>query len=94
MSRSYKKTPIVKDRPRNHKKSSLYWRTVRRVQNQQVRMFKYKIYESYYCSWFSESESDDFLYCNQDELNIPHQKVIVNDYDYCDYWFFTDKIRK
>lgn len=36
MSRSRRK-PIVKDGPRNHKKSSLYWRPVRRVTNEKVR---------------------------------------------------------
>jgi len=36
MSRS-KKKPIIKDRPRNIKKSSLYWRVVRRVINNKVR---------------------------------------------------------
>lgn len=36
MSRSIRK-PIIKDRPRNSKKSSLYWRPVRRVMNQTVR---------------------------------------------------------
>lgn len=30
MSRSYKK-PIIKDRPRNYKKSTYYWRKVRRI---------------------------------------------------------------
>jgi hypothetical protein len=40
MSRS-KRQPIVKDRPRNKKKSSLYWRTVRRVVNDNVRKLKY-----------------------------------------------------
>ena len=30
MSRT-KKLPIIKDRPRNYKKSTLYWRRVRRV---------------------------------------------------------------
>jgi hypothetical protein len=36
MSRS-RKQPIIKDRPRNEKKSSLYWRIVRRVINGKVR---------------------------------------------------------
>lgn len=41
MSRSRRK-PIIKDRPRNAKKSSLYWRVVRRVINDKVRqMFTY-----------------------------------------------------
>ena len=38
MSRS-RKAPIIKDGPRNHKKSSLYWRTVRRVTKDKVRYF-------------------------------------------------------
>lgn len=39
MSRSRKK-PILKDRPRNIKKSSLYWRTVRRVIKDRVRYYQ------------------------------------------------------
>lgn len=39
MSRSYKKA-IIKDRPRNYKKSSLYWRRVRRVQKQALKQNK------------------------------------------------------
>jgi hypothetical protein len=41
MSRS-RRQPIIKDRPRNEKKSTLYWRTVRRVINDKVRMLKYE----------------------------------------------------
>lgn len=36
MSRSTRK-PIIKDRPRNHKKSSLYWRSVRSTIKQSIR---------------------------------------------------------
>ena len=36
MSRSYKK-PIIKDSSRNYKKSSFYWRKVRRVINEKVK---------------------------------------------------------
>lgn len=36
MSRS-RRVPIIKDRPRNHKKSSFYWRKVRRVINEKVK---------------------------------------------------------
>jgi hypothetical protein len=36
MSRSRRK-PVINDAPRNHKKSSLYWRTVRRVTNEKVK---------------------------------------------------------
>ena len=38
MSRS-RKLPVLKDRPRNHKKSALYWRTVRRVINEKVKLY-------------------------------------------------------
>ena len=41
MSRS-KKEPIIKERPRNHRKSTEYWRRVRRVINQAVRQMFYK----------------------------------------------------
>lgn len=36
MSRS-KRKPIIKDGPRNYKKSSAYWRTVRRVTKEKVK---------------------------------------------------------
>jgi hypothetical protein len=39
MSRSTRQ-PIVKDRPRNYKKSSAYWRRVRRRQKQEVDLIK------------------------------------------------------
>lgn len=40
MSRSVRKA-IVKDRPRNSKKSSDYWRSIRSVINNKVRVMKY-----------------------------------------------------
>ena len=39
MSRS-RRQPIIKDTPRNHKKSALYWRTIRRVTKQKVHILK------------------------------------------------------
>lgn len=36
MSRSTRKA-IIKDRPRNNKKSTLYWRKIRRIINSKVR---------------------------------------------------------
>lgn len=36
MSRSIR-LPIIKDRPRNFKKSTMYWRRVRRVSNTQLK---------------------------------------------------------
>ena len=37
MSRSYKKHAFLKDRPRNYKISSFYWKIVRHVTNQKVK---------------------------------------------------------
>lgn len=62
MSRSIKQ-PVLKDKPRNFKKSAIYWRTIRRVINHTIRNFKN----------------------NLDEMVLPKEKSIVNDYDYCDY---------
>jgi hypothetical protein len=65
MSRS-KRKPIIKDRPRNKKKSTLYWRIVRRVINGRVRILKdnpteeqlpepKEIVNDYdYCDWISD----------------------------------------
>jgi len=39
MSRSRKK-PIIKDRPRNYKKSSNHWRTIRRVTKDKIRFLQ------------------------------------------------------
>jgi hypothetical protein len=39
MSRS-KKEPIVKERPRNYKKSTIYWRKVRSVVKNTIKSFK------------------------------------------------------
>lgn len=42
MSRSRKK-PIIKDGPRNYKKSSNYWRRIRRVTKDKVRYLQEKL---------------------------------------------------
>ena len=62
MSRSYKQA-VIKDSPRNFKKSQIYWRTIRRVINYTIRKFRN----------------------NLDEMILPKEKSIVNDYDYSDY---------
>ena len=73
MSRS-KRLPIFKDRPRNQKKSTLYWRHIRSVTNQVVRGIKDQV---------SDLEGKD----NFDINEIPNPKSIVNDYSRCDYIF-------
>jgi len=62
MSRSIKQ-PVKKDRPRNFKKSTIYWRRIRRVINYTIRTFKN----------------------NWDEMILPKEKSIVNDYDHEDW---------
>ena len=62
MSRSYKQ-PILKDSPRNFKKSAIYWRTIRRVINYTIKNFRNNI----------------------DEMILPKEKTIVNDYDHEDW---------
>lgn len=62
MSKSIKK-PIKKDKPRNFKKSTIYWRKIRRIINYTIKTFKN----------------------NWDEMILPKEKSIINDYDYSDY---------
>jgi len=61
MSRS-RKVPILKDRPRGNKKSSVYWRTVRRVINERVRFY----YESLDDEELPQPEEiiNDYDYCD------------------------------
>lgn len=62
MSRSTKKA-LIKDAPRNFKKSTIYWRTIRRVINYTLRKFRNDV----------------------DEMILPKEKSIVNDYNYSDH---------
>jgi hypothetical protein len=68
MSRSHKKA-IIKDRPRNNKKSSMYWRVVRRVQKLFLRQGKdipspKVIYNDYdYSDYTIDCENNDNCYC-------------------------------
>lgn len=80
MSNSYK-MPIIKDRPRNNKKSSIYWRTIRRNWNNSIRSYK--------SFW-----DDDFFIYDYDNLFLKNPKSIYNDYDYCDYVFIISKKNK
>lgn len=69
MSRSFKK-PILKDKPRNNKRTSMYWRKVRRSTNNKLRTYIYHI----------GSNLQDI-----DEPSLPQPREVVNDYDYCDW---------
>lgn len=83
MSDSRKK-PIVKD-----KKSKTYWRQIRSRQKQVIRQFK-PTTETLKATYSEEQEdwipeiTEGYIF-NYEDLEIPKQKEIVNDYDYCDY---------
>lgn len=76
MSRSTKK-PIIKDKPRNHKRTSEYWRKVRRSTDNKLRTYLVDI----------DGENLQDI----DEPFLPHPREVVNDYDYCDWvWHLDD----
>ena len=74
MSRSYKK-PIIKDRPRNFKKSAFYWRQIRRKlvqevkQNKEVILNPKEIVNDYNYSDYKIS------YLNEPKNNLNRQKL-------------------
>ena len=73
MSRS-KRKPFIKDKPRRKKNTTLYWRPIRRIWNNEMKNSKF---------W-----DEDFSFTNR--------KSIINQYDYCDYWFevYVDKTKQ
>ena len=85
MADSFKK-PIIKD-----KKSKTYWRQIRSRQRQAIRQFK-PTTETLIATYDAEQEKwipeviDGYPF-NYMDLEIPKEKEIVNDYDYCDYVF-------
>ena len=71
MARSRRK-PVIKDKPRNYKRTSAYWRPIRRIWKQMVNSFgDYDDKRGRFGYW----EFDD---------SLPSGKTIINDYDYCD----------
>lgn len=72
MSRSYRK-PIIKDKPRNYKRTSMYWRPIRRLWKSKIQGFRTEK-----CGFLSE------LHEGIEDL-FKHPKTIINDYMYCDY---------
>lgn len=82
MARSYK-LPILKDKPRNYKRTSAYWRPIRRVWKQIISCYKYE--EEVYPLEEEYLTENEFLnrYASND-IESPNPKTIINDYDYCD----------
>ena len=103
MSRSTKK-PIFKQKPRNYKRTTAYWRPIRSRINQIVRGYKNRYIDTLgmESDWVEDLEiylidsnldSTNFI-MNQSEMlgtDIPNPKTIIDDYVYCDYWWdFTN----
>ena len=83
MSNSYRKA-FVRDKPRNAKRSSLYWRGIRRSVKNLVSTFKNRWIDPYRTIKLDELPGNfqdiEFL-----EDTIPDPRAIINDYDYEDY---------
>jgi hypothetical protein len=95
MARSYR-LPILKDKPRNYKRTSAYWRPIRRIINQIVSTYKNRYDDSISDLCYGE-DSDDLEVKIVEEnsimlgTDIPSPKSIINEYDYCDYyWDFRE----
>jgi len=61
MSRSRKK-PIIKDKPRNYKRTSLYWRTIRRAWNNEIKSSKF--WDEDFSFTNPKSIYDQYSYCD------------------------------
>lgn len=89
--------PFVKDRPRNVKKSTLYWQKVRRNNKQFINKIndaKWKEFEEIYNSGF-EGTDEEFLEIPtvllEEDILMKKPKEIMNDYDYSDYRYKSDE---
>lgn len=92
MSRSYKKA-ILKDKPKNHSRTAMYWRKIRRVIKNKIRSYPWGLinqtmdderYE-YSPDWGMSLIKDMPKDIPDLEDTLPDPKSIVNDYDYCDF---------
>ena len=94
MSRS-KRLPIIKDKPRNQKRTSLYWRPIRRIWKEIINSYKYE--DELYPIEEIDSYKTEKDYLNRystNDLIFPESKTIINDYTYSDYTFDYRKYNK
>lgn len=89
MSKS-RRIPIIKQKPRNHKRTAAYWRPIRSRINQIVSGYPKRYDNGILDLWYGED-------CNELEIkiveensimlgtDIPNSKTIINDWRYCDY---------
>ena len=95
MSRSYR-IPILKDKPRNYKRTSAYWRPIRSRTNQIVRGYFKRYNDAILDLWYGEDCDDlEIKIVEENSImlgtDIPDPKTIINDWDYCDYiWDFKN----
>lgn len=82
MSRSIKKA-IIKD-----KKDNTYWRRIRSRINQVVRQFKNE--EINKPIFHMDNDCPEDAKVLDSEHTIPNPKTIINDYNYCDFWYFSN----
>ena len=69
MSRSFKK-PVLKDKTRNYKRTSAYWRPIRSRINQIVRQYKVKYDDAILDLWYGED-------CDDLEIKIVEENSIM-----------------
>lgn len=96
MSRS-RRIPILKDKPRNYKRTAAYWSPIRSRINQIVRGYtnRFEDLYGYEMDWDEELQfyvlDDVKEMANYDknhdmlDTDIPDPKTIINDWRYCDY---------
>ena len=92
MSKSIR-IPIIKQKPRNYKRTSAYWRPIRSRINQIIGGYSKRYDDSIY-DLDDEFEDTFHLEINVIDNNsvmlgvdIPDPKTIINDYRYCDYFW-------
>ena len=88
---------IVKGKPRNKKRATLYWRPIRSRINQIVRGYtnRFEDLYGYEMEWDENVEAyvldsiEEMLRYDRNHIllgtDIPDPKTIINDYRYCDY---------
>lgn len=87
MSRS-KKLPILKDKPRNYKRTSAYWRPIRSRINQIVRGYVNRYDDSILDLCYGEDRDDLQIKIVEENsimlgVDIPNPKTIIFNRRYC-----------
>ena len=86
MSRSYR-IPIIKQKPRNYKRTSAYWRPIRSRTNQIVSGYVNRYNDSILDLYYGEGKDDLQIKTVEENsimlgTDIPNPKTIINDWRY------------